>query len=91
MQIISLVKMNYKIPSSIINGSTAQQEIIPLIVQKILVDLIMTQAYVKIGMTLAIVFLVTAVFIYMIVATTKQVGNCKKIMKNLKGKDGEEL
>lgn len=61
-----------------------------ILVQKILVDLIMIQVYAKIGMIQVIVYLVIAVFIYMIEVIIKMDGNYKKILKSLSVKDGKE-
>jgi len=58
---------------------------------KILVDLIMIQADVKIGLFLGIVYLVIAVFIPMIGATTKLVGKWKKITRKDKSKELKDL
>lgn len=60
------------------------------ILLKILVDSIMIRACVKIGMTRVIVFSVIAAFIFMIEAIIRQVGNLRKILKNLKDRDGKE-
>jgi hypothetical protein len=63
----------------------------PILIPKIPVDLIMTPVFVKIGMILAIVYLVTAVFICMIAVTVKQDGSSKKIFKNPNDRDGNVL
>jgi hypothetical protein len=75
MPIISSVKISLIILYNFIN-----LDMVPLVqlttpISKIRVDLIMIQAYVKIGMTLVIVFLVIAAFICMIVVTIKLGGN----------------
>lgn len=90
MQIINLAKLNYKILYSIINGSTDQPDHPKKEEQKILVDLIMTQAYARIGMILAIVCLETVAFICMIGAIIKQDGSWRKIFKSQKDRDGKE-
>lgn len=55
---------------------------------KILVALTMTPVFVKIGMTRAIVFSVTAVFTFMTGATIRQVGSWRKILRKLRDRDG---
>ena len=52
---------------------------------------IITLAFVRIGMILAIVLLVTVVSIFMIGPIIKLVGNRKEISKGLKRKGGEGL
>jgi|JI10StandDraft_1071094.scaffolds.fasta_scaffold127457_2 hypothetical protein len=90
MLIINSVRTNCKIHYSIINGNMVllDQERIKKVVLKTLADLIMIQAYAKIGMILDTVFLVIVVCIYMIEVIIKQVGNYRKIFKNQNDKDG---
>lgn len=58
---------------------------------KIFVGSTMTQVYAKITMIQDTAYLVTAVFIYTTVRTTKLDGNLKKIMKRQNAKDGRRL
>lgn len=60
-------------------------------VLKILAGSTMIQVFAKIGTILGTACLATVVSIYMIEATIRQDGNCKKILKKRKEKDGKEL
>jgi hypothetical protein len=57
---------------------------------KILADLIIIQACVRIGTMQVIVFSEIVVFIFTIDQQIKVVGSKKKILKNQKDKDGKE-
>lgn len=91
MLIINSPKINSKILFKTTNGSMVLQGIQVEEEPKILVGLIMTPVCVRIGMTRGLAHLVTAVFIYMIAATIKLDGKCKRITKNSSIKDGREL
>lgn len=60
-------------------------------VLKILAGSTMIQVFAKIGTILGTACLATVVSIYMIEATIRQDGNCKKILIKRKEKDGKEL
>lgn len=91
MLIINSPKINSKILFKTTNGSMVLQGIQVEEEPKILVGLIMTPVCVRIGMTRGLAHLATAVFIYMIAATIKLDGKCKRITKNSSIKDGREL
>ena len=85
--------MNLKILNKTINGSMAQLKIAKArkVGLKTLVDLIMIQVDVKIGLFLAIVYLVIAVFIPTIEAIIKLAGKWKKITRKDKSKELRDL